>query len=216
MASLIKLRTAPSQRSPAREALAVAITKRSEALAYLDLLKASLDFDGAACRAVRTARMALHDAGEALVSARADTVTRMGGVVQPSAAPVISIREARANIAAAEELLDVARIARSGVEGGVEAAEKSHGYCEWTLRDRALDVLKDEVGPLQAGHFANVLRLKRELEAASQAVNWLLHKGIFTGIGLETQYTLRGGNGEAIWEGALAALMADADAELPQ
>lgn len=199
--------------SPARQALAEAIAAHAEARAEFHAMRDTIEFSGVAGQAVYKARAKLKTAQEDLEKAKAAEADRMTAAAMGRPVEAgLSIRAVRAAIADAEDELQSAEIARQRLRDMIPAAEQRFTWAEFTLRERARDVFRDEFAGRYDEVMARIERLKLELVRAVDAANWLSGTAFPRLNGL---YEFQFGTSKFVWDDALAALMADAATSLP-
>jgi hypothetical protein len=221
--------------SPERIALGVRIeASKAASAAVLAAASAYQIAEAATSEAHRTV-----EAAEAAVEqAKVDAGTYLAAVAGGTAgARPTTIREARAALQDAQDGLDAALSARNLLRSQMTPGNGAPEMALMRLRDAAVAVLTVEAATSAAALVAEVEALQRQLAERGSALNWLATEtGIFArgtfggftdpGVGpalarLTTPPCSWGGLGDAHdagrarWQDALAALMVDAQAELP-
>ena len=220
--------------SPARAALAIAIAEKAAAdeahrklvAAGESLQNAVFDADGA----VQAARQAIEDAKEGTVRHLTAIATGEAGKAPKT------VKQARQELADAEEALELAKAARDGLAKRIEEAKVTASRMVGRVAEAAKAVLAE--APAVTGLLAEVILLQRELVSKGRALTWLMSEKILPGnAGAPRQEgdPLRdawrtkqfidmlpmdyAAGSEATcaraWQAALTALMHDATAALP-
>lgn len=218
---------------PARAMLAITIEEKKTAdEAYRKLVAAGESLQSAvfaAGRAVEVARQAVEDA-------KADTVSHLTAIATGTAGnPPKTVKVARAELAEAEEALELARAARDGLSGRIEEAKTTAERMVDRVRDAAKAVLADSAAA--KGLLDEVLKVQRELISQGRALSWLMSQGILPGDNsgprqegdplrlayrtkqfidmLPVYYADEKPSAAPEWQKALEALTLDANAPLP-
>jgi hypothetical protein len=220
--------------SPARAALAIAIAEKAAAdEAHRRLVAAGETLERAVYAAdavVEAARSAIDEAREATVAHLTATATGTAGKAPKT------VKQARQELADAEEALALARAARDGLQGRVEEAKATAGAMVDRVRSAAKAVLGES--QIAAGLLPELALLQREFIAKGRALSWLMSQGVLPGDAsgvrqkgdplrdawrmkqfvdmLPVDYAVAADATHApAWQAALEALMQDPAAPLP-
>ena len=187
-----------------------------------------------AMESISTARRGVQAAQERLEDAKGDAVRQaVDAAMGQSAEVALTVPAARRAITDAEDALEIARAALTGIDTRIAQNQTSTSFASDSVKASALIVLRD--APAIADAAARAEQAQRDMVQANAALQWLLGKGLtqdgkaavgrfnyLTQSGLGRAPEVWGPlvqetsvDGEGPWHGALTALLTNPDAPLP-
>ena len=221
----------PAPRSQARGALADAIATLTELQRQGTALGTART---TAMESISTARRGVQAARERLEDAKGDAVRQaVDAAMGQSAEVALTVPAARRAITDAEDALEIARAALTGIDTRIAQNQMSTSFASDAVKASALIVLRD--APAIAEAAARAEQAQRDMVQANAALRWLLGKGLTqdgkAAVGRFNYLTQSGLGrapevweplvretsvaGEGPWHGALTALLTNPDAPLP-